>query len=501
MEDPDREAKRRLYDDGNPTEDTGTSSTESQGPNNLRLRRFAESSEGDSGNFTVGPKGSHKDEDEEHKGKGYGRHSTRAAAPAHKRPKESPLSSDAIFNQSHAGLFNLCVVLLVAVNSRLIIENLMKYGLLIRAGFWINSSSVADWPLAATGLTLACFPLIALGIEKLKLHTAVSEKVVEVLHFLNITVCFFYPAYVIYRVQSGPLAGFFLIFCTLILLMKLISYAHVNADIRSLSAECDAPDPPVDAPLVRYPGNVTLRNMAYFICAPTLCYQLGYPRSHHIRKGWLLRQLVKLVVFTGLMLFIIEQYINPTIRNSQHPLKGHFLFSVERVLKLSIPTLYVWLCIFYCYFHLWLNIVAEVTMFGDREFYKDWWNAKTIEEYWRLWNMPVHRWMVRHVYFPCQRRGVNKPTAIFIVFALSAVFHEVLVGIPCHMLRLWAFLGMIGQIPLVILTNYLYEKFKQPMVGNILFWFFFCIVGQPTCVLLYYHDVIQASKYGGSVSS
>jgi diacylglycerol O-acyltransferase-1 len=34
-----------------------------------------------------------------------------------------------------------------------------------------------------------------------------------------------------------------------------------------------------------------------------------------------------------------------------------------------------------------LNIVAELMCFGDREFYKDWWNAKTVEEYWRMWNM------------------------------------------------------------------------------------------------------------------
>lgn len=27
-----------------------------------------------------------------------------------------------------------------------------------------------------------------------------------------------------------------------------------------------------------------------------------------------------------------------------------------------------------------LNILAEVLCFGDREFYKDWWNAKTVEE-------------------------------------------------------------------------------------------------------------------------
>jgi hypothetical protein len=27
-----------------------------------------------------------------------------------------------------------------------------------------------------------------------------------------------------------------------------------------------------------------------------------------------------------------------------------------------------------------LNILAELLRFGDREFYKDWWNARTVEE-------------------------------------------------------------------------------------------------------------------------
>jgi len=38
--------------------------------------------------------------------------------------------------------------------------------------------------------------------------------------------------------------------------------------------------------------------------------------------------------------FIIEQYINPIVKNSKHPLKGNFFNAIERVLKLSVPTLY-----------------------------------------------------------------------------------------------------------------------------------------------------------------
>ncbi|XP_047074108.1 diacylglycerol O-acyltransferase 1-2-like [Lolium rigidum] len=415
----------------------------------------------------------------------------RASAPAHRRVKESPLSSDAIFQQSHAGLLNLCIVVLIAVNSGLIIENLMKYGLLIRAGFWFSARSLRDWPLLMCCLTLPIFPLAALMTEKMAQRNIIREHVAILLHIIITTTVLFYPVVVILKCESAVLSGFVLMFIASITWLKLVSFAHTNYDIRALSKSIEkgaTHDSSIDDESIKGP---TINRIVYFMLAPTLCYQTSYPRTAFIRKGWVTRQLIKCLVFTGLMGFIIEQYINPIVQNSKHPLKGNFLDAIERVLKLSVPTLYVWLCMFYCFFHLWLNILAELLRFGDREFYKDWWNAKTFEEYWRMWNMPVHKWIVRHIYFPCIRNGFSKGFAILISFLVSAVFHELCIAVPCHIFKLWAFSGIMFQIPLLLLTKYLQDKFKNTMVGNMIFWFFFSIVGQPMCVLLYYHDVMN----------
>ncbi len=44
--------------------------------------------------------------------------------------------------------------------------------------------------------------------------------------------------------------------------------------------------------------------------------------------------------------------------------------------------------------------------------------------------MPVHNWLVRHVYMPTLRTSGNKALSMFVVFLFSAAFHELLVSIP-----------------------------------------------------------------------
>ncbi|RYR67656.1 hypothetical protein Ahy_A03g014034 isoform B [Arachis hypogaea] len=302
----------------------------------------------------------------------------RASVPVHRRIKDSPLSSRNIFKQSHAGLFNLCVVVLIAVNSRLIIENIMKYGWLINSGFWFSSKSLRDWPLLMCCISLNLFPLAAFMVEKLAQKKRISEPVSDppsvdlnvAGHFSTsynhydrrnfvpsssnsqIMLKFSYHAFNYSICDSTFLSGLTLMMVACIIWLKLVSYAHTSHDLRSLSLSIEKGETLPNNLNMEHPYRVSFRSMAYFMVAPTLCYQPSYPRTPSVRKGWVFRQLIKLVIFTGLMGFIIEQYMHPIVQNSQHPFKGNLLYGFERTLKLSVPNVYVWLCMFYCFFHL-----------------------------------------------------------------------------------------------------------------------------------------------------
>ena len=67
---------------------------------------------------------------------------------------------------------------------------------------------------------------------------------------------------------------------------------------------------------------------------------------------------------------------------------------------LQIPNHFIWLMFFYAFFHSMLNVLAELLMFGDRDFYQDWWYVIL----WlcctkSVWDQPVsHFFEVRVLY-------------------------------------------------------------------------------------------------------
>ncbi|GJR01754.1 type 1 diaclyglycerol acyltransferase [Tanacetum coccineum] len=132
------------------------------------------------------------------------------------------------------GLFNLCIVVFVAVNSRLIIEKPMKYGLLINSNFWFSSRSLRDWPLLMCCLTLLLFPFAAYLVEKLAWKKRLSDFVVITLHLIITSAAILYPVFMILSFDSVVLSGVSLMLMACINWLKLVSFVHTNYDMRSL---------------------------------------------------------------------------------------------------------------------------------------------------------------------------------------------------------------------------------------------------------------------------
>jgi diacylglycerol O-acyltransferase 1 len=127
------------------------------------------------------------------------------------------------------------------------------------------------------------------------------------------------------------------------------------------------------------------------------------------------------------------QYAAPLLQNSLDKISSLDIVSIaERILKLSTISLFCWLAGFFALFQSFLNALAEITRFGDREFYTDWWNVSSVRTYWTTWNKPVYSFMKRHIYAPLVGRGVSPQVAQIIVFLFSGVLHELLVGVPTH---------------------------------------------------------------------
>lgn len=236
--------------------------------------------------------------------------------------------------------------------------------------------------------------------------------------------------------------------------------------------------------LAKYPANINIQDMCWYMMFPTLCYELEYARTQRIRKRFLIKRVVELIILSQLDMALIQQWIVPTVSNSVLPFRQmQFSHMLERLLKLAIPNHVIWLIWFYLFFHSLLNIAAELTRFADREFYRDWWNSESVNYFWSNWNIPVHKWCVRHLYQPLLSLGLTRCQASTAVFFVSAFFHEYLVSVPLKLFRMWAFTGMLIQLPWArFVSSYVNSNF-----ANVAVWVSL-IIGQPLCILMYYHD-------------
>ncbi|KAF1990990.1 hypothetical protein K402DRAFT_389190 [Aulographum hederae CBS 113979] len=440
----------------------------------------------------------------------------------HASRRTSCLTSGTPNPPSFIGFRNLMILMLIVSNLRLIIENFRKYGVLICLSCHDYSRQDLLYGLLLY-VEVPCHLLVAYYIELIaarQANDAVAQvkrasesdseiakkqrsfqltwRLIALAHGANATLNLAIASWAVYYKIHHPGIGTMCELHAIIIWLKSCSYAFTNRDLRlallSTSSAAAIPELYKSCP---YPRNITIKNLAYFWWAPTLSYQPVYPRTDCIRWPFVFKRLGEIFGLVIVIWVASAQYAAPLLQNSLDMISTLDVISIiERVLKLSTISLFCWLAGFYALFHSFLNALAEVMMFGDREFYGDWWNAPSTRQYWSTWNKPVYHFMRRHVHAPLVGRGIHPALSQILVFVFSGVLHELLVGIPTHNIIGVAFFGMVIQVPLILATDPLL-KFKGvtgKVAGNMVFWISFCILGQPLAALLYFFA--WQAKYG-----
>ncbi|PFH38542.1 acyl-CoA:diacylglycerol acyltransferase 1-related enzyme [Besnoitia besnoiti] len=403
-------------------------------------------------------------------------------------------------NLNLKGFMNLFFILLFVINFRMVTDNLMEYGLMITFPSSFGDI-LSNWPILLCFLLMHFCILGAFVIERF-----VAAWVPQILDWsecvligINFFLVFIVPYLTVAHSSSAPASSALLLAFSVVWLFKLFSFHHVCLDTRRALRDGDnfheLCSNNEEAELVRkYPNSITLRHLYTFIWMPTMCFQFHYPRVPCIRWLSVIRHVFESAACLALMKIVIDQYIVPVAKNSftitemqSIPLSTLLVHFLDKVTKLSIPNLYVWLLMFVGLFHHWCNILAEITRFGDRQFYLDWWNASSFGEYWRKWNLPIHHFLNRHINKPLRRARFPKIVATSVVFLISALLHEYMITVPLQLgWTGWVFLGFMAQAPLTYITNLSFFQ-RNPTLGNCFFWFIFCFSGQPLGILIYWY--------------
>jgi diacylglycerol O-acyltransferase-1 len=325
--------------------------------------------------------------------------------PMHRSAEPSPLSAEAS-EQNYRGLLNLAMLLLFVSNFRLLMDTMKKYGDIFDKfpafGKLIQSQApLTDFPFLSGLATIPIFLMQAFLTEYSLSQQKITERTGLICHSFASSLALLVPLVIVWKHIDQWILGNLLMTLSIVTWMKLISYAHANSDYRKMATHKKNTmalilDVDPEEASIEYPDNITFWNLCYFWMAPTLTYQIVYPRTPSpIRWAKVAGIILRLVVAICFEAFLLAQVIFPALENLTYHLEqtgGKFTASIfiDYVLQLSIANTYIWILMFYIVFHLFLNLSAELTRFGDRVFYRDWWNASEVGSYWKLWNLPVH---------------------------------------------------------------------------------------------------------------
>ncbi|KAI8089810.1 membrane bound O-acyl transferase [Halteromyces radiatus] len=244
---------------------------------------------------------------------------------------------------------------------------------------------------------------------------------------------------------------------------------------------------------VHYPNNVTLKNYIDYLLVPSLVYWMEYPRTNRIRPWYIFEKTMATFASFLLLYITTERYILPKLYDPT-------LSELHVIFELLFPFMINYLFIFYIIFECILNAFAEISRFADRNFYDDWWNSVSYDEFARKWNKPVHHWLLRHIYArSIESYKITKTNATFLTFLFSSCLHEMVLVICTRKIRMYLFVLQMFQLPLIMLGRKPFIR-ERYWLGNTVFWLSM-MVGPPLLGILYCREVFWSQWVTDHLSS
>ena len=250
--------------------------------------------------------------------------------PVHREAEPSYLSSEAA-DQNFRGFLNLGIIILVVSNFRLILDTVRNHGFMLGSNLrhfsnlpqhwrddpWHDFPFITGFALNFAFLLVAY--LIELGLSR-RPKPVLQESLGMSLHYVNAHSALLIPMYICWNYIDEPAVGAILLLHATITWMKLVSYVLANEDYRLAPVKSDdmllhalVQNLDNDEEALQYPDNVTLKNILYFWCAPTLTYQIAFPKTPRVRLWRVAAIVFRILVCVALYTFLVIQVVQPTL--------------------------------------------------------------------------------------------------------------------------------------------------------------------------------------------
>merc|ERR1711970_89601 len=402
-------------------------------------------------------------------------------------PKEKEDSTSASTLSSWEGLLNLTMMMGVVIFLKL------SLGLLVASSTTNKYDEVFPIvnfvpKICLLPLSLLLYPVFALllayRLEFLLSRRQIRWQCALCFYVAVITTGLALPVVLLRRKENLDLLIQNLVVCLfyIILILKLVSFIQVNKRLRAkLNQESKESN--------EYPANLSLTNLAWFWFSPTLVYRPQESPCKEVRVVYSVKKVVEVLILQAIArqgMLLMPNVVDESLEAADNE---DLLLFLERFLTLAVVFNIVWMISFYLVFVSFLQLMAETSRSQDRVFFLAWWNASTMDEFWRRWNLPVHRWCVKHIYVPFVESNYSKSSALFAVFVTSAILHEYMISCPIQITGHFALVGFLVQPPLMKMSEYVKNRYGS-RAGNLLVWSFL-VFGNTSGVLVYYKEVLR----------